>query len=85
MEWLYSLFIEHSALQAVVVLSLISAIGLGLGRVHFWGVEGRAAEMACDWMAPRRTKRGACRGRACPWVAYHSCLVSSPEEILAGD
>ena len=38
MEWLYSLFIEHSALQAVVVLSLISAIGLGLGRVHFWGV-----------------------------------------------
>ena len=38
MEWLYSLFIEHSALQAVVVLSLISAIGLGLGRVHFWGI-----------------------------------------------
>lgn len=43
------------------------------------------AEMACNWMALRRTKRGACRGRACPWVAYHSCLVSSPEEILAGD
>ena len=38
MEWLYSLFLEHSALQAVVVLSLISAIGLGLGRVHFWGI-----------------------------------------------
>lgn len=38
MEWLYSLFLEHSALQAVVVLSLISAVGLGLGRVHFWGV-----------------------------------------------
>ena len=38
MEWLSSLFLEHSALQAVVVLSLISAIGLGLGRVHFWGV-----------------------------------------------
>ena len=38
MEWLYNLFLEHSALQAVVVLSLISAIGLGLGRVHFWGV-----------------------------------------------
>ena len=36
MEWLYNLFLEHSALQAVVVLSLISAIGLGLGRVHFW-------------------------------------------------
>ena len=33
MEWLYNLFLEHSALQAVVVLSLISAIGLGLGGV----------------------------------------------------
>ncbi|MCE9106997.1 putative transporter [Bacteroides pyogenes] len=38
MEWLYNLFIEHSALQAVVVISLISAIGLGLGKVHFWGI-----------------------------------------------
>ena len=38
MEWLYSLFIEHSALQAVVVLSLISAIGLGLGKVHICGI-----------------------------------------------
>lgn len=38
MEWLYSLFVEHSALQAVVVISLISAIGLGLGKVHFWGI-----------------------------------------------
>lgn len=38
MDWLYSLFIDHSALQAVVVLSLISAIGLGLGKIHFWGI-----------------------------------------------
>ena len=38
MEWLYSLFIEHSALQAVVVISLISAIGLGLGKIHICGV-----------------------------------------------
>lgn len=38
MDWLYSLFIEHSALQAVVVLSLISAIGLGLGRIRIWGI-----------------------------------------------
>lgn len=38
MNWLYSLFVEHSALQAVVVLSLISAVGLGLGKVRFWGV-----------------------------------------------
>lgn len=38
MEWLYSLFIEHSAFQAVVVLSLISAIGLGLGKIHVCGI-----------------------------------------------
>lgn len=38
MEWLYSLFLEHSALQAVVVFSLISAIGLGLGKIHICGV-----------------------------------------------
>lgn len=38
MEWLYNLFIEHSALQAVVVLSLISAIGLGLGKIHICGI-----------------------------------------------
>ena len=38
MEWINSLFVEHSALQAVVVLSLISAIGLLLGRVRFWGI-----------------------------------------------
>ena len=38
MEWLNSLFIEHSALQAVVVLSFISAIGLGLGKVHIGGI-----------------------------------------------
>lgn len=38
MEWLNSLFIEHSALQAVVVISLISAIGLGLGKIHIMGI-----------------------------------------------
>ncbi len=38
MEWLYSLFIEHSALQAVVVLSLIAAIGLGLGKIKICGI-----------------------------------------------
>lgn len=38
MDWLYSLFVEHSALQAVIVLSLISAIGLGLGRVRVFGI-----------------------------------------------
>ncbi|MEG0462354.1 putative transporter [Bacteroides sp.] len=38
MEWLSSLFIEHSALQAVIILSLISAIGLGLGKIHICGI-----------------------------------------------
>lgn len=38
MDWLYSLFVEHSALQAVIVLSLISAIGLGLGKIRVAGI-----------------------------------------------
>ena len=38
MEWLNQLFIEHSALQAVVVLSLIAAIGLGLGKIKIFGI-----------------------------------------------
>lgn len=38
MNWLYTLFVEHSALQAVVVLSLISAIGLVLGKVKLAGI-----------------------------------------------
>ena len=38
MEWLYSLFLEHSALQAVVIISLISALGLGLGKVKIFGI-----------------------------------------------
>lgn len=38
MEWLYNLFVEHSALQAVIVLSLISAIGLGLGKIRVSGI-----------------------------------------------
>lgn len=38
MEWLYSLFIEQSALQAIIVLSLICAIGLGLGKIHIFGI-----------------------------------------------
>lgn len=38
MEWLLELFSVYSALQAVVVLSLISAIGLGLGRIHIGGI-----------------------------------------------
>lgn len=38
LDWLYSLFVEHSALQAVVVLSLISAIGLVLGKIRVAGI-----------------------------------------------
>lgn len=38
MEWLNSIFIEHSVVQAVVVLSLISSIGLALGRISIMGV-----------------------------------------------
>lgn len=38
MEWIHSLLFDHTALQAVVVLSLICAIGLGLGKIHVKGV-----------------------------------------------
>ena len=38
MEWLYDLFFDHSALQAVVILSLIIASGLGLGKIHICGI-----------------------------------------------
>lgn len=38
MEWLHSLFIEQSALQAIIVLSLICAIGLGLGKIRIFGI-----------------------------------------------
>lgn len=38
MDWLVDVFVEHSALQAVVVLSLICALGLVLGKVHVRGV-----------------------------------------------
>ena len=38
MDWFYSLFLEHSSLQAVVILSLISAVGLFLGKIKVWGI-----------------------------------------------
>ena len=38
MEYLKTLFIEHSALQAIVVLSLISAIGIMLGKIRVFGI-----------------------------------------------
>ena len=33
-----SLFLTHSSLQAVVVISLICAVGLIFGKVRVWGV-----------------------------------------------
>lgn len=38
MEWLQSIFIEHSPQQAVIVVSCIIAVGLALGKIHLWGV-----------------------------------------------
>ncbi len=33
MEWLDSVFVDHSGLQAVVVISIIIAAGLGFGKI----------------------------------------------------
>ncbi len=38
MEWLESAILPHSALQAVIVLSLIVAVGLGLGKIKICGI-----------------------------------------------
>lgn len=38
MDWISELFIEQSALQAMVVLSIICAVGLLLGKIKIWGV-----------------------------------------------
>ena len=38
MDLLKTLFFEHSALQAIVVLSLISALGIILGKLRFFGI-----------------------------------------------
>lgn len=38
MDWLVTLFTEHSAVQAVVVLSLIATVGILLGKIRIGGV-----------------------------------------------
>ena len=38
MEWLKDLLFEPTALQAVVVISLISALGIGLGKIRIMGI-----------------------------------------------
>ena len=53
MEWIDTLFVEHTALQAVVVVALICAAGMALGKVRIggiWlGVTGRTAEWKQLW------------------------------------
>ena len=38
MSWLHSIIVEHSSIQAIIVLSLICAIGLALGKVKIANV-----------------------------------------------
>lgn len=38
MEWLNSIFIDHTVIQAVVVIAMISAIGLALGKLSIGGI-----------------------------------------------
>lgn len=38
MEWFESVLFTHSPVQAVVVLSVIIAVGLGLGKIHVAGI-----------------------------------------------
>ena len=38
MEWFNGLFFEHSAMQAVIVMAVIIALGLGLGKLRVCGV-----------------------------------------------
>ena len=38
MDWINSLLIDYSPLQAVIVLSIIIAAGMGLGKIHIFGI-----------------------------------------------
>lgn len=38
MDYLDSLFVAHSALQTIVIISLICAIGLAMGKIRVWGI-----------------------------------------------
>lgn len=38
MDWLQSLFLEPTMIQAVIVISLVSAIGISLGKIKLFGV-----------------------------------------------
>ena len=49
MEWLNSLFIEHSALQAVIVLAVIISLGLGIGKIRICGISLGMTPMALNY------------------------------------
>lgn len=38
MDWIENILFEHSAVQAVIVISVIIAVGLGLGKIHICGI-----------------------------------------------
>ena len=38
MQWISELFFSHTALQAVIILSIIIATGLALGKIRVWGI-----------------------------------------------
>ena len=48
MEWLYRLFVEHSAMQAVIVLAVIISLGLGIGKIRICGI---SLGMTCVFFA----------------------------------
>ncbi|MDE6089147.1 MAG: putative transporter [Duncaniella sp.] len=38
MQWIYDIFLSHSALQAVIIISVIIAVGLAFGKIRVWGI-----------------------------------------------
>ncbi len=38
MHWIQSILFDHSAIQALIIISVIIAFGLAMGKLHFWGV-----------------------------------------------
>ncbi len=38
MQWFSDLFMSHTALQAVIIISVIIAFGLALGKIRVWGI-----------------------------------------------
>ena len=38
MQWIYDIFTTHSALQAVIIISVIIAVGLAFGKIRVWGI-----------------------------------------------